>query len=221
MEVKGTVRFSFIVRDITERKRAEQVLITTKEFLESVYNTTPDVLMVTDGKGYITNVNKAVEKVLGFSQKEMIGKHASELFPKDEKYNQIRENIVTELLEKGFLKNFEANWVRKDGSLCPIEFNITLLRDRNGNRLGGVATVRDITERKQQEEELREREERFRSISESSPDAIMTADSSGKIIYCNKSVESIYGYTAEELVGKSIEVLEQPGMRPTHRKRWE
>jgi len=103
--------------------------------------------------------------------------------------------------------------------LCPIELNITMLQDRDGNRVGGVATIRDITERKQHEEAVREREERFRAIAESSPDAIITADGSGKILYWNKAAETIYGYKAEEIVGKSIEVLEPAAMRPIYRKK--
>ena len=218
-EIKGQHFLSVIIRDITERKQAEKELIKTKDFLESIYNTTPDVLMVSDEKGSVLSVNKAVEKMLGFTQEELIGKHTSELFPNDKKHIQIGSNIITTLRKKGVIKSFEANWLRKDGSLCPIELNITMLQDRDGNRLGGVATIRDITERKQHEEALREREERFRTITESSLDAIITTDSSGEILYCNKSVQRIYGYTAEELMGKSIAVLESAAMRPTSRKK--
>jgi len=218
-KVRDKYYFGGSMRDISEQKRAEEELINTKDFLENIYNTTPDVLTVSDEKGYVIGVNKAAEKMLGFSQKELIGKHTSELFPKDEKHAQIGSKMITELREKGFIKSLEANWVRKDGSLCPVELNITVLQDRDGKRVGAVAAIRDFTERKQHEEVLRESEERFRTIAESSTDAIITADSSGKILYCNKSVERIYGYTAEELVGKSIEVLESATMRSISRKK--
>ena len=218
-KVQDKYYFGGSMRDISEQKRAEEELIKTKDFLENIYNTTPDVLTVSDEKGYVIGVNKAAEKMLGFSQKELIGKHTSELFPKDEKHAQIGSKMITELREKGFIKSLEANWVRKDGSLCPVELNITVLQDRDGKRVGAVAAIRDFTERKQHEEVLRESEERFRTIAESSTDAIITADSSGKILYCNKSVERIYGYTAEELVGKSIEVLESATMRSISRKK--
>ena len=178
-KVAGQHCFSFM-RDITERKRVEKELINTKDFLENIYNTTPDVLMVSDEKGYVISVNKAVEKMLGFTQEELIGKHTSELFPKDEKHAQIGAKIITELRKKGVLKSFEANWLRKDGSLCPIELNITMLQDRDGNRVGGVATIRDITERKQHEEALREREERFRTIAESSPMQLLLQTAAGR-----------------------------------------
>ncbi len=143
-----------IGRDVTERKRAEKELINNKYFLENIYNTTPDVIMVSDEKGYVISVNKAVEKMLGFSQKELIGKHTSELFPQDELHAQIGLKMITDLREIGFIKSLEANWLRKDGSLCPIELNITMLQDRAGKRMGGIAAIRDFTERKRMEHEL-------------------------------------------------------------------
>jgi PAS domain S-box-containing protein len=205
-------------RDITERKRAEQVVITTKEFLESVYNTIPDVLVVTDGKGYITNINKAVDKLLGFCQKEMVGKHISELFPKDEKYDQIRTQMMSKLRKKGEIKSLEANWIKKDGILCSVELNIAMLQDNDGNNMGGLAVVRDITERKRHAEQLQEREERFRTIAETSNDAIIAADSRGKVLYWNKAAETMYEYTKSEILGKSIELLRPEGKRLTDRK---
>jgi PAS domain S-box-containing protein len=210
------VVISFI--DITERKRAEQVVKTTKDFLESVYNTTPDVIMVSDEKGYVTSVNKSVNKMLGFRPEQLIGKHTSELFPNDEKHNQIASEIITTLRSKGAIRRFDANWLRKDGRLCPIELNITMLQNKDGKRVGAVAAIRDMSERKRQEQGVREREERFRTLAESSNDAIITADSSGKILYWNKAAEAIYGYTAEEIVGKSIERLRPEGRRLTDRK---
>ena len=112
------------IRDISRRKRAEEELSTTKDFLENIYDTAFDAIMVSDEKGYVLRVNKAAEKMFGVNQEELIGKHSSELFPQDEKHPQIGFKMITELREKGFIKSFEANCLRKDGSLCPVELNI-------------------------------------------------------------------------------------------------
>ena len=86
--------------------------------------------MVSDAKGYVLRVNKALETMLGFSPDELIGKHTSELGPQNEAYLEIAMRMITELREQGFVKSFEAEWLRKDGSLVPIELNISRLKDR-------------------------------------------------------------------------------------------
>ena len=88
----------------------------------------------------------------------------------------------------------------------------------NGKYLGLRSSIRDISKRKQVEQALRESETRFRAIAESSPDAIITTDSTGKILYWNKAAETIYGYKAKEIVGKSIELLRPEGKRLIDRK---
>jgi PAS domain S-box-containing protein len=84
--------------------------------------------------------------------------------------------------------------------------------------IGMRSSVRDISKRKQVEQALMESETRFRAIAESSPDAIITTDSTGKILYWNKAAETIYGYKTEEIVGKSIELLRPEGKRLVDRK---
>mgnify|MGYP005838573413 CR=1 FL=1 len=66
---------------------------------------------------------------------------------------------------------------------------------------------------------MRAQEEQFRTMAESTIDAIVVIDNTGKIQYCNKSVEKIYGYTSEELIGKSIKVIELPPIRRVSRKK--
>jgi PAS domain S-box-containing protein len=217
-EIGDSYYFGGIFRDISERKRTERELITTKDFLDNIYNTTPDVILVSDEKGYVISVNKAVEKMFGFKQKDLIGKHASEFYPDDEKHTQAGFKAMIGLKKKGFVKNMGVDWIKKDGSLCPAGLNITMLQDRDENRLGSVATIRDISERRQHEKALRDREERFRSIAESSPDAIFISDCRGQILYANKAVERIYGYAAGELMGKSVEILESEKERETYRR---
>ena len=187
--------------DYEHLKLTAKELVSPREFLENIYDTTPDGIMVSDTKGYITRVNRALEKMLGFTQEELIGKHTGEMSPKDEKHMEIGMKMLTELRAEGCIKNFEAYWSRKDGSLCPIELNIALLRDRDGNKAGSVAIIRDISERKKSEEALRESDERFHALIQQANDAIFFVDGSGTIRFWNQRAEELYGYREEEVLG--------------------
>ncbi len=93
--------------------------------------------------------------MIGYTQEEIIGKHTSELASKEKEHAKISLDSITELFEKGFLESAEAVWKRKDGTLLPIEVNMALLKNSAGDVLGGVSSIRDITDRKQHQEELK------------------------------------------------------------------
>ncbi|MCX5886340.1 MAG: PAS domain S-box protein [Proteobacteria bacterium] len=164
-KTKEGVFLTAIIHDITDRKQAENELKGTKKFLENIFETTQDGIMISDSLGYIVRINRALEEMLGFTQEELIGKHTAELAPQTEKQKQIGEKLLTDLFEKGFIKNFETAWLRKDGSLCPVELNITMLKDKEGNITEAVSAIRDITERKKMEYQII-RAEKLRSLGE-------------------------------------------------------
>ncbi len=140
-----------IIRDITEMKKAEKENRETRAFLEIVFNTSTDGIMVADRIGCIVRVNRAIEQMLGFREDELIGKYTIELGPEDEMHKIIREHMIGDLLEEGHVENWETVWYRKDGSLCPVEINITFLKDPEGNVSGAVAVIRDASGRNKME----------------------------------------------------------------------
>jgi len=142
-----------IIRDITERKQAERELKTSKEFLENVFNTSSDGILVTDDQGIIIRSNKAIEMMLQYHENELIGKHTIELAPRDEKHRKATEAMIEKLFSRGLVVNFELEWTRKGGGLLPTELNINLLKNPDGNQVGAVAAIRDITYHKQAQEE--------------------------------------------------------------------
>ena len=142
------------MRDITERKNAEKEIKEARDFLENIINNSVDGIMIVDPQGYIVRVNEALKKMIGYTQEEIIGKHTSELASKEEEHAKVSLDNITQLFERGFLDNAEAVWKRKDGTLLPIEVNMALLKNSDGDVIGGVSSIRDITDRKQHQEEL-------------------------------------------------------------------
>ncbi len=193
--------------EIDIRKQSNEKLEKTIDYLENIFETSADGIMVTDDQGCIVKINRAIEQMLGFRENELLGKYTSELGPRDEAHAQTRTVMFEQLFEKGSVKHWETEWYRKDGSLCPVEINITFLKDREGNFYRAVAGIRDISDRKEAEESLRESEEQLRSLVLSASDAILAINPRGEIESWNSGAYAIFGYTSEEIIGRSFSCL--------------
>ena len=136
---------------IGELEESEKKIKETRDFLENVINNSVDGIMIVDPQGNLLRTNKALEKMIGYTEEELIGKHISELNCKEEEYIKRGAELVAQLFKEGFVEREETMWVKKDSTIFPSEFNMALLKDVYGNILGGVATARDITERRQAE----------------------------------------------------------------------
>jgi len=196
-----------IMRDITERKKSEKDIKESRDFFENIIKVSVDGIMIVDPGGNIVRTNKALQKMVGYTQEELIGKHASELNSKEEKYRKISTGMVTRLFEKGSVENAENMWMRKDGSLFPTEINMALFKDGEGNYSGGVSIVRDITDRKRTEEELKGTKEFLENLIETTIDGIMINDLSGNITNVNSALEKMTGFNKEKLIGEHSSML--------------
>ena len=196
-----------VVRDITKRKRAEKEIKESKDFLENVFKTSADGILVSDSEGFITMVNDTIEKMLDYSRDELIGKHSITLSPKDEFYEEIGKEFIEKLMRDGVVTGYELFWLRKDGRLVDIEINSVLIKDKEGNRKGSVTSIRDITERKKMERTLRETKEFLEKVFENTADGIMIFDLNGNIIDANSSIEKMTDLKKTELIGKHASIL--------------
>ncbi|MCK5010507.1 MAG: PAS domain S-box protein, partial [Deltaproteobacteria bacterium] len=154
-----------IFRDISERKKAETEIREGKEFLENLFKTSSDAILVTDPKGETTMVNDAMEKMVGYSRDELLGKHTSMLSPPDK---ELRSRIVRDLeklFKEGRIHGYETVWQRKDGQQISVESNRSLLKDKDGQIIGGVSFTRDVTEKKKVESMLLQAE-KLKSLGE-------------------------------------------------------
>jgi PAS domain S-box-containing protein len=163
-----------------------------------------------DVNGYVLSWNPGAEKFKGYKAEEIIGKHFSIFYPPE----KIAEGFPDyELREAARVGRFEdEGWrIRKDGSRFWANVVITALHDSSGELVGYAKVTRDLSERRQAEEALRESEERFRLLVQSVKDyAIFMLDPTGHVATWNEGAQRINGYTEAEIVGQHFSKFYPP-----------
>ena len=191
--------------EITERKRAEEALRRSAEEIQDLYDYAPCGYHSLDSNGMFIRINETELHWLGYAREEIIGKKRfSDLVTG--KYIQTFGENFPRFLEQGWVRDLEFEIVRKDGSILPVLLTATALYDDDGNFVMSRSTIYDVTERRKAEE----KEHLLSAIVQSSDDAIFAKEMNGVILSWNKGAERIYGYSAEEIVGKSVSVLVPP-----------
>jgi PAS domain S-box-containing protein len=186
------------VQDITERKRIENVLRETSDYLENLLNYANAPIIVWDPEFKITKFNHAFEHLSGYKAEEVLGKHLSTLFPengREESLTEIQHTLAGEQWE-----GVEIPILRKDGDVRTVLWNSANIHAADGTTLmATVAQGQDITERKQLEEKLHQSERKYRSLYETSIDGIVSVDMEGRITECNDAYAHMLGYSKDEL----------------------
>jgi PAS domain S-box-containing protein len=198
------------VQDITERKRAEEALRQSEEKYRTILENIEDGYFETDIAGNFTFFNNSVCRMLGYSKDEMVGMNNRQYTDKGNAkklYQAFNKVYRTGEPTKGF------DWeiIRKDGTKRYIETSVSLIKNISGQPIGFRGIVRDITERKQAEEGLKDSEERYRKLFENAIDGIVLADlERGIIIDCNKVIGGLVEREKTELIGQSQQILHPP-----------
>ncbi len=194
------VSIQCIVRNITERKQAEEELVRSEEKFRSVVENSNDVICIVQD-GLLKFVNKQIAKLTGYSLGDFVDKpFISYIHPDDlQKIKKKYERFMTGEEDE---QRYEIGVMHKDGHKIEVELNISVTYYEG--RRAGLVFVRDITERKRVEGELHESEEKIRSMSASAQDAIIMMNNEGNILYWNEAAERIFGYTEEEIIGKKL-----------------
>ncbi|MHC1604959.1 MAG: PAS domain S-box protein, partial [Candidatus Methanofastidiosia archaeon] len=149
------------MRDITERKEAEEALAASKAHTESIIQNFLDTLIVVDTKAKIKAVNPATCHLLGYEEEELIGQLVNIIFAeKEEEVRQLFQFFrhpekAKALQSQDTIRNRELTYKTKDGRLIPMSFNASVLTGKAGNITGVVAGAKDITERKRAEEKMK------------------------------------------------------------------
>ncbi|MDQ7784183.1 MAG: PAS domain S-box protein [Desulfomonilaceae bacterium] len=201
---------AFIVTDITSHKESEQALRESQERYRELVNLSPDGIGVYDGRGDIVFVNDTLAKILGYSPSDLIGVSIVDLVYQDSKEVEIRR--IRKMLEKKDVQPFmETLWVKADGT--PIDVEVASVSVSFQGEPAVQMVVRDITERRQAQEDLRKSELRFRHVYESVPVMMHSIDIEGKIVSVNRKWLEITGYRRQEVVGRNVESVMTPESR--------
>ncbi|HWF39084.1 MAG TPA: sigma 54-interacting transcriptional regulator [Candidatus Acidoferrales bacterium] len=205
-----------INRDITARKKIEEALQQSDQrFRLLVDNVRDYAIFMLDPEGRVANWNEGAERLKGYRAEEIVGRHFSRFYPPEDIGQGKPEHELQLAATEGRYE--DEGWrLRKDGSRFWANVMITALRDAEGRLVGFSKITRDFTERRKAEEAVRLSEERFRSLFEFSPDAILVIDSAGKVTETNGQVAKFFGYTREELLGQTVECLVPERFRSTH-----
>ena len=189
-----------VIRDITERKRAEETLKEREENFRLLIDNSLDTSVIVNIDQSIRYVSPSVKQTLGYEPEELIGENAFDyLSPED--IENITRNYDDLAHYPGQPVSIEVRFRHKDGSwrlLDGIANNLT----HDPTVAGIVVNVRDITQRRRAEETLKEREEHFRALIENSLEGIAILNKDLTIRYESPSAERILGYTLKELLGK-------------------
>jgi PAS domain S-box-containing protein len=170
-------------------------------------STTDYAIFLLDPSGYVTTWNPGAERMTGYAPGEIIGRHFSVFYPTEARMRGWPAQELQLAQRDG--KFEDESWhVRKDGTLFWANVVITALRDANGQLIGFGKVSRDLGERRDAEQHLRDSEERFRLLLESTTDyAIFMLDVDGNIISWNAGAQRIKGYTADQAIGSHFSMF--------------
>jgi len=198
--------------DITEQKRMGQLvqesvlkLSESEAKFGGLYDSIRDGILANDVSGRIYECNKAFEKMVGYSLDELRRMKWQDITPKH--YLELEEGIIKEqMLEKGFSGYVEKEYIRKDGSIVPVEVTASVVRGTGGKPDMIWCIIRDITERKRMEEDLRAAKARLDYVITSNPAVIYAAkpvaDHSDFVLtYLSENVVGMLGFEPGEFVG--------------------
>jgi len=200
-------------QDITEAKRAEEALRASEEKYRRLYEGMRDAFVSVDMERRITECNQAFVDMLGYSAEELATMTYLDLTPAPR--HDEDADIERQVMSQGFSRLFEKEYRRKDGTVFPVELRAILIRDKEGRPQGQWGIVRDITERKQARQALRESEERFRLIAQVAPVPLVVVRLADHIsLYANPLAAELAGLDQTGMTGrKATEFYAEPEQR--------
>jgi len=186
---------------------AEQALNESEERFRDLFENANDLIQSVDADGRFIYVNRKWKETLGYSDGDIDGIGLADVLRSDQIPHCM--GLLHELLKSSSVDRVKTVFVGKDGREVYVEGNVNA-RIEDGALVTTRGIFRDVTERKQAENALRDSEERFRALARSTPDGIVTTDGTGIIVFWNPAAERIFGYSGEEALGRPLSAV-MPG----------
>ncbi len=199
---KGKVtRIVTVIRNITEHKQADKALMASEEKVRTILDRIEDGYYEVDLAGNFTFFNSILSKLSGYDESEILGMN----------YTQYADEMAATRLYEMFnkvyrtgkpMKAVDMKIMRKDGTKYDVEASVSLIRDSDGKAIGFRGIVRDISDRKEAEEALREAKEKYQMLIEKMEEGVLLEDAEGNISFVIPRAIKMFGYTEDELLGK-------------------
>jgi len=195
--------FDMFINNVSERKLYEKELIQSKAMFQTVFNNTAAAITVTDKEERIAAWNPFTEKMLDMDKGDLFNRPVRDLYPPKE-WKRMRS---FQIRKKGMLEDIETKVYKKNGELLDVNVSISILKDLDGNIVGSIGIIRDITNQKLAEAKLKEEQDKIRIILDNSAASITLTDDQERIVLWNKFTEDLFGMTKKDLYMRPVQSL--------------
>jgi PAS domain S-box-containing protein len=191
-----------IIRDVTKRKQMEEALRESEEKYRRQFDEALDAIFLADAEtGILLDCNRAAAELVAREKSELIGKHQRILHPPEEITGEFSTSFKQHLKENEG-QVLETHIITKNGEIKDVAIKANVLRLKNKAILQGI--FRDITERKKDEQAIKESQQKFEGLFRHNPEAAVYLDLNFKILDVNPHFCQLFGYSAEEVKGRNI-----------------
>jgi PAS domain S-box-containing protein len=214
-QVAGKKYLHAIFHDITEIRKVQNALMASETRYRQLVELAHEGIWAINNDLVTVFVNPRMAQMLGYTVSELVGKHVFDFL--DAEKLERAKGLLKEYDVPNQPGQFEFTFPKKDGQCVDTSVALSTMTDDQNQKIGMLAVVSDITERKLADKALAESEERFRAISTSAMDAIVLSDEDDTLLYWNPAAERIFGYTAANVVGKKLtELIIPPSSHEKH-----
>ncbi|HEX2942235.1 MAG TPA: PAS domain S-box protein [Rhodopila sp.] len=182
--------------------------------LAAIVASSDDAIIGESLEGMITDWNHGAETIFGYKASDIIGQPMTMLLPPGHEHET--EGMLDRLRRGERIEHYETRLRRSDGQVIDVSLTVSPLRDSHGALAGSATVARDITAAKHDRIVLQEREAHLRSVLETVPDAMVVIDAKGIMQSFSATAERLFGYSADEAVGRNVSMLMPSPYREQH-----